>query len=283
LDRYNSSVDFKFEDGFQDDLDFRFVNGVFDFLHNGIIGEYEIGDIEIDYRWDFAVDPIITPTIVHEWDYLDRLISKRVTNNAESVLSIGGGGTSRTHVYLTKKTKMLVVHNPGNWDLLNYPTNFGHIVVFKVRGIGEVLPYLDKTFEAVEIPSTLDHVVDPVRVIEEGFRVLKPAGRIGITLGNHMSWYRRVVRLLRLNVIDHHGHAHNFHFSSNEIEELLKLAGFIDVVTNGSSFLKLPKSLERKFTKKWALSLHRFISNQVLSKVFPANAGGMFLVTGSKP
>ena len=263
--------------------DFRFESGIYDFLHNKRFNPYDLSEIELDYHWDFTEDPIITPTIIHEWDYLDKVISKRVTKDAETVLSIGGGGTSRTHKNLTEKTKILVVHNPGVWDLANYPATYGSAVIFKVRGIGEVLPYLTQSFDAIEIPATLDHVVDPTRVIAEAFRVLRPAGKVGITLGNNRSWYRRIVSLFRVKINDHHEHAHNFHFSSEEIEELLLLAGFINVVTHGSAFLKLPKYFERKIRTTRALTLHRFVSTHLLSRILPANSGGMFVVTGTKP
>jgi hypothetical protein len=89
--------------------------------------------------------------------------------------------------------------------------------------------------------------------------------------------------LLRLNVTDHHKHAHNFHFSSKEIEELLLVAGFINVVTYGSAFLKLPKTFERKIKSTRALTFHRFVSSHLLRIILPANSGGMFVVVGTKP
>lgn len=272
-----------FEEYFKNGAEFLFENGIYDFLSSKQYNPYELSEIELDYHWNFREDPIITPTIIHEWDYLDRVMSKQVTRNAEIVLSIGGGGSSRTQVYLTDRTAKLIIHNPGVWDLVSYPTICGRTEIFKVRGIGEYLPYKDQSVDAIEIPSTLDHVINPRQVISEAFRVLRPGGAIGITLGNNKSWYRRVINLLRIRVTDNHSHAHNFHFNSEEIEELLSALGFIEVRTIGTAFLKLPKYLERKIRTRRVLDLHRFFSNQLLSKFMPANSGGMFVVTGRRP
>jgi hypothetical protein len=272
----------EFNDYFKEEVKLSGESDFLDFLSNKQFNPYESSEIELDYFWNFSEDPVITPTIIHEWDYLDKVISKRVTLNAEVVLSIGGGGTSKTHKYLTEKTKKLIIHNPGLWDVKNYPDFFGGTKILKVRGIGEYLPYKSLSINAIEIPSTLDHVIEPKRVISEAFRVLVEGGKIGITLGNNMSWYRRIANLLPLKIPDNHTHAHNFHFNSDEISALLKEVGFVSVETIGTAYLKLPKFIERGIKSKRGLAIHRIISNLILSKFLPANSGGMFIVIARK-
>lgn len=77
-----------------------FSDGIYDFMV-GIetikSGESEVA-IELDYAWDYKTDPVITPTIIHEWRNLDRLFSNHVIFNAKSVLSIGGRFVKNTRV-----------------------------------------------------------------------------------------------------------------------------------------------------------------------------------------
>jgi hypothetical protein len=108
-------------------------------------------------------------------------------------------------------------------------------------------------------------------------------GKIGITLGNENSWYRLLIRVLKVRLKDHHGHAHNFHFTPMGTEVLLKTAGFKNVTTVGTAYLKLPKILERRMGGKKVLILHNLVSNKILPLIFGARRGGMFLTVGEKP
>ena len=47
-----------------------------------------------------------------------------------------------------------------------------------VRGIGESLPLRSGRVDAVLLLACLNHVLDPARVIEEAWRVLRPGGRL---------------------------------------------------------------------------------------------------------
>jgi len=260
-------------------------DGVYDFmlsLEKLKNGNTEL-EIERDYHWDYQLDPSITPTIIHEWKYLDQLISQHVLQRANSVLSIGGGGTSRTAEYISSNTKLFAIVNTGEWDLKNAQLPKSKITSYLIRAIGEDLPILNSQFDAIEIPATLDHVINAKQVIEESFRVLNSSGMIGITLGNSDSWYRKAVQFLRISIASDHDHHHNFHFTVKDVELLLSNAGFIEIRTIGSAYLKLPKFLERQFKSTFSLSVHRFLSNVVMKRVLGNRNGGMFLTTGTKP
>lgn len=49
-----------------------------------------------------------------------------------------------------------------------------------VRGVGERLPLADACFETVLLCEILDHSLDPVKVINEARRVLKPGGLLAV-------------------------------------------------------------------------------------------------------
>ncbi len=247
-----------------------------------VVANKEI-DIEVDYAWDYASDPVITPTIIHEWKYLDKLVSKNVLKNARSILSIGGGGSSRTHEYLSPVTQEFTILNTGMWDLVNAQIPIETINTYLICATGEDMPILDSQIDAIEIPATLDHVIDARKVIEECYRVLNGGGKIGITLGNSDSWYRKVVSNLRIQVTSNHDHHHNFHFTSKDVENLLSEVGFTEVKTIGTAYLKLPKTIERKMKAPVLLAAHRFISNTMLRLLFGNSKGGMFLTYAMKP
>lgn len=261
-----------------------YINDIYDYLGETRSLKQENGEIEIevDYNWDFNSDPLITPTIIHEWRYLDKLISKRVFSDAKSVLSIGGGGSSRTHEYLSDTTKFFTILNTGKWDLEFAKTPPKQIKTFLIRAVAEDIPILDEEVDAIEIPGTLDHVIDAKKVIDESFRILRDKGIIGITLGNSHSWYRKLVKIFKISIYDNHEHHHNAHFTSKDVELLLVSAGFINVKTIGTAYLKLPKRIEKKISSSSNLMIHRFISNVVLRIFFGNHSGGMFLTYAMK-
>ena len=260
-------------------------NEIYDFLDVQEFSSFEGNEkrIELDYEWNYQDDPVITPTIISEWEYLNKLIGKEILKNASKVLSIGGGGSSQTHLFLGEETKEFYIINPGFWDLENAKLPNEKIKSVLVRGIAEELPFKDGTIDAIEIPATLDHMVSPKRAIEESIRVLKSNGKIGITLGNRNSWYRGLVRSLGIKEGENHDHHHNFHFSIVQVEDLLVAAGFEEIRTIGTAFLKLPKFIERIIRNPLPLRVHNVISNRALPLLFGNRRGGMFLTYGIKP
>jgi SAM-dependent methyltransferase len=54
-----------------------------------------------------------------------------------------------------------------------------------VRGVAEVLPFPDGSFDRVVCKGSIDHFADPVAGMREMARVLKPDGRAIITLHNY--------------------------------------------------------------------------------------------------
>lgn len=59
--------------------------------------------------------------------------------------------------------------NVVNFEIVAYPST-------DVRGVGEVLPFKDGSFDAVISSAVLEHVKDPFRCAQEIIRVLKPGG-----------------------------------------------------------------------------------------------------------
>ncbi len=67
--------------------------------------------------------------------------------------------------------------------------------VVLLRGIGEVLPVQDESFDRVICKGSLDHFVDPHAFMREAARILRPEGRVVIALHNFESLSCRLGRL----------------------------------------------------------------------------------------
>ena len=69
--------------------------------------------------------------------------------------------------------------------------------VVLLRGVGETLPFLDATFDRVICQEALDHFPHPRAFVREAARILKPNGRLIISLANYESLSCRLGRLRR--------------------------------------------------------------------------------------
>jgi ubiquinone/menaquinone biosynthesis C-methylase UbiE len=238
---------------------------------------------ELDYEWDPISDPSITPVIRFEWEVLNNRLGQTYLSTARRILSIGGGGNSPTLSHLAKSYKYLCVLNPSERDLMLYAEkSMADERILLVRGVGEMIPFLDSSFDLVEIPATLDHCFNHKKVLEECFRVLEPGGRIVLTCGNEKSWYRNVVSKLKFPIPETHLHHHTIHLEPFLIEKMLTSVGFSEVQISSNYFLKLPKFIEKILKSRKSLMLYGWISNYLFPKVFGKNNGGMLLVGATK-
>jgi SAM-dependent methyltransferase len=88
---------------------------------------------------------------------------------------------------------------------------------FVVRSVGEAIPVMDKSFDAVICFNTLDHCEMPSRVINESWRVLRNGGTLLLwvyTLRNSFGFLQSF--LDRLDAL------HPYHFTKNQISELVQ-------------------------------------------------------------
>jgi len=180
----------------------------------------------------------------------DRLFAHR-GNLTGNVLDVGGGWGLFRRWWKQSPDDRFVVHDPalerflGGAPLL-YRDLYGSVLeqpMTFVVGFGEELPYADESFQEFICAAALDHTMQPERVLAEGYRCLKPGGRVLVILhlegvaGTEQtlksSFGKRLLRALRhpLKAIrrifrgpahDHHMH----HFTVAGVLALLEKAGF---------------------------------------------------------
>jgi SAM-dependent methyltransferase len=107
-------------------------------------------------REEFA---IIENKFISEWQY-DLHATELIERYREGLVLDCGAG--RRPIYF---------ENVVNFEIAAYDTT-------DVRGVGEILPFLDNSFDAVLSLSVLEHVKNPFACAKEIVRVLKPGGRL---------------------------------------------------------------------------------------------------------
>ena len=70
-------------------------------------------------------------------------------------------------------------------------------VVLLVRGVAEVLPFRDESFDRLICQGALDHFVDPHAFMKEAVRCVRPGGRVIVAIANYDSLSCRLGRFRR--------------------------------------------------------------------------------------
>jgi 2-polyprenyl-3-methyl-5-hydroxy-6-metoxy-1,4-benzoquinol methylase len=81
----------------------------------------------------------------------------------------------------------------------------------------------EEPFDIVVLSNVLEHVSNPINMLNNVRRVLKPNGYIWISCPNSNSWLRR---LFGGSWINWHVPFHIYHFSRKTLSQILKLSGF---------------------------------------------------------
>jgi ubiquinone/menaquinone biosynthesis C-methylase UbiE len=113
-----------------------------------------------------------------------------------------------------------------------------------VEGFGEGLPYRDNVFDISLVAATLEHCVDPQRVIAEGYRCIKPEGSMIVIEGcrssesssERLPLWKRVRRHAPKDLLGilyyrvfHPDVGHLHQFTDADVKVLLELAGFSSI------------------------------------------------------
>lgn len=123
---------------------------------------------DMPYREDGKVFDFLTDELRAQFNIIDteNVSSNQYDGNAIALIEkhpdgliLDCGAGSRPAYY----------ENVVNFEIVAYPST-------DVRGVGEVLPFKDNSFDAVMSSAVLEHVKDPFQCAREIVRVLKPGG-----------------------------------------------------------------------------------------------------------
>jgi SAM-dependent methyltransferase len=184
------------------------------------------------------------------------------------------------HAYAAKHLKSYTGIEPSKALL---PKNIRRGRGFRLlRGTAEKIPLPANSADFVLLKEVLDHCFDPLKVVQEARRVLRPGGALLITLTNDAAWYKRLfpgwARRIKASQLDH-----LYFFKPDEVTELLKRAGFGGIQEEDSHYLRLPYKIESLLGRLPESLASALVSvTDAVGELILPGAGGSFWVRGVK-
>ncbi|MBX3015329.1 MAG: class I SAM-dependent methyltransferase [Caldilineaceae bacterium] len=142
--------------------------------------------------------------------YLDAELGARQPGETRTILDIGSGAGNMAHHLAHYGTVIGLDPNPRP---LAVASQRG---LTALQGSGDNLPFPDSAFDLVTLLDTIEHIPDEFGVLEECRRVLKPGGKLLITVPA-FQW---------LWSYNDEINAHQRRYTAPELEHKLAMAGF---------------------------------------------------------
>ena len=117
--------------------------------------------------------------------------------HGKRVLEVGAG-TGRDAVALVKAGAEVLTldYVPGSLGLTMKAATQAGVEVAPVCGNGESMPFADGTFDVVFHQGLLEHFRDPLPLLRENIRILKPGGTLVIDVPQRWHYYTLAKKLL---------------------------------------------------------------------------------------
>jgi SAM-dependent methyltransferase len=159
---------------------------------------------EFDLDWDdrHVVPPVVYPDLAFLFSQLEEVTIRKVdAKDGEEILDVGCGRATDAMLLAERSGKCFGVEPSENMimhALGQINQNGTHVVL--LRGIGEHLPIRDGSFDKVVCKGALDHFASPSKAVEEMARVVKPEGKVVITVANLESFSCRLGRAIFIRI-----------------------------------------------------------------------------------
>lgn len=131
-----------------------------------------------------------------------------------------------------------------------------------IRAVGEEIPFPDNYFDLVICLNALDHTINPQKVIEESFRVVKNGGTFFLSIfvsSKIIYFYRRMKEAIGMG-----DPLHPFHFTEEKIITMLKDSSFEIISVDVDIYKIVSKKSRKKGLKNFLTSsivrIYRLIS-----------------------
>lgn len=137
----------------------------------------------------------------------------------------------------------------------------------------KTLPFRDASFAAVVAGELIEHLFDPIALLKESERILKPGGILVVTTPNTATFQDRVrfafgERPRQLDRVNPHLRLHISHSTPSSLRRDIASAGFE------------PLSFESNFVR-WYLPSGRWLDSRKLAQIFP-DLGGDLIMSARK-
>ncbi len=155
--------------------------------------------IDVNYQFDHVMTGPILPDLGFLWRRMSEATVETVAEGPPGrVLDVGSGPSKELFRLAALGWEAYAVdpsaHMLGVSRLIGEQENGAAIHL--VRGIGEEIPIADRTFDVVACQAALDHFSDRHAFMREAARIVKPTGRVIVSLNNFEGLATKLGRAL---------------------------------------------------------------------------------------
>jgi len=157
---------------------------------------------------------------------LDETTIKNLGISHSSLIADIGCARGDVTLYLSERARFVVGVDLSKNLIREFYTNINkkglNNKCFALLGLGEAIPLASQSFDVVICRELLEHVQEPFKIIKEIYRILKPGGKLLITVPTFNTEY--IFSRMHPNWLTYCGHCNVFR--KNDIINLLKDNGF---------------------------------------------------------
>lgn len=150
------------------------------------------------------------------------------------MLDIGCGEGNVSELYINKKNNIVFGLEVSETAAVLSVKKGVKVIRWDINDIP--FPFKDKGFEAVTMTDVLEHVINPISLLQEAKRILKPDGKLVVLVPNFAYFRNRVRMLLTCVPRDKlhwegygDGMEHLHWFTKPKLKEFLLQTGFLNI------------------------------------------------------
>ena len=150
--------------------------------------------------------------------YRNLVVANHLDRALRTVLEVGPGEGGLTRILVERRHRVVALDLALGW-LTRLPAS-----VSKVAGEVTALPFADRSFDAMVAAEVIEHIPDLDRALGEAARVLRPGGRLVVTVP-----YRETLQYVNCPEcgarFEVNGHVHRF--EGDELASALRARGLV--------------------------------------------------------
>jgi ubiquinone/menaquinone biosynthesis C-methylase UbiE len=146
-----------------------------------------------------------------------------------SILEVGCGDGSFTKE-LAKYSINVTAIDISESQIAENSRRFGAIA-FRQHDVAERLPFADNSFRVIWCSEVLEHLFDPAFALAEMHRVLKPGGKLLVTVPYHGRFKNLLIALFKFDAHYTPSNPHIRFYTEATLGRIAREAGFRSVVT----------------------------------------------------